>query len=83
MINSKKEELIILKFDDRESKEPIVFGQSVCFMTPSGYFLTFKAMGELRVEKNQRYEDGANSIARLTKWTILDARNDRNREKVT
>ena len=52
-------------------------------MTPSGYFLTFKAMGELRVEINQRYEDGANSIARLTKWTILDARNDRNREKVT
>ena len=28
---SKQEEFIILKFDDRETKEPIMFGHSVCF----------------------------------------------------
>ena len=72
-----------MKFDDRETKEPVQFGQAICIQTPDGYFLTFKANGELRVEKNQRYDDGTNSIARLTKWTIHDVRNDKNKDKVT
>ena len=72
-----------MKFDDRETREPVMFGQAICLMSPDGYFLTFKANGELRVEKNQRYDDGANSIARLTKWTIHDVRNVKNYEKVT
>lgn len=49
---TKSEELIILKFDDRESKEPVMFGQSICLVTPDGYFLAFKSNGELKVEKN-------------------------------
>jgi len=35
------------------------------------------------VEKNQRFDDGSSSIAKLSKWTILDARRVTNREKVT
>jgi hypothetical protein len=80
---TKAEELIIFKFEDRETNEPVMFGQSVCLMTPDGYFLTFKSDGQLKVEKNQRYEDGSNSIARLTKWTIHDVKNITNRERVT
>lgn len=72
-----------MKFDDRETREPVMFGQAICLMSPDGYFLTFKANGELRVEKNQRYDDGTNSIARLTKWTIHDVRNVKNYDKVT
>jgi len=79
----KSEELVILKFEDRESREPVMFGQSVCLQTPEGYFMAFKGNGELRVEKNQRYDDGSNSIARLTKWTIHDVKNITNRDKVT
>lgn len=37
----------------------------------------------MKVEKNQRYEEGSNSIAKLTKWQILDARKVTNRDKVT
>jgi hypothetical protein len=80
---SKSEELIIYKFDDRQSQEPVMFGHSVCFQTPDGFFLAFKGNGEMRVEKNQRFEDTSNSIARLTKWTIHDVRNMTNRDKVT
>lgn len=60
-----------------------MFGQSICLMTVEGYFLAFKGDGQLRVEKNQRYEDGTNSIARLTKWTIHDVKNITNRDNVT
>lgn len=83
MKNAKQEELVIFKFDDRDSTEPITFGQAVCLMTLEGYFLAFKSNGELRVEKNQRYEDPTNSIARLSKWTIHDVKNVTNRDKVT
>ena len=37
----------------------------------------------MRVEQNQKYEEGNFSIAKLTKWTILDARKVTNRDKVT
>ena len=83
MDRTKAEELIIQKFDDRESREPVMFGQAICLQTPDGYYMAFKGNGELRVEKNQRYDDGNNSIARLTKWTIHDVKNVTNREKVT
>ena len=79
----KKEELFIFKFEDRDSTEPVMFGQSVCLMTADGFFLAFKSNGELRVEKNERYEDASNSISRLTKWTIHDVKNITNRDKVT
>lgn len=77
------EEFIILKFEDRESTEPVMFGQSICLVTPGGYFLAFKSDGSLKVENNKRYEDGSNSIARLTKWTIHDVKNVTNKDKVT
>jgi hypothetical protein len=80
---TKSEEFIILKFDDRESKEPVMFGHAICLQTTEGYYMAFKGNGELRVEKNQRYDDGSNSIARLTKWTIHDVKNVTNRDKVT
>jgi hypothetical protein len=41
----KCEELVILKFDNRESTEPVMFGQSICLMTMEGYFLAFKGDG--------------------------------------
>jgi hypothetical protein len=80
---NKSEELIILKFEDRDSREPVTFGASVCIQSPEGFFLSFNGNGELRVEKNQKYDLGNNSIAKLTKWTILDARNTPNRNIVT
>ena len=79
----KSEEFVILKFDDRESREPVMFGHAICLQTPEGFSMAFKGNGELRVEKNQRYDDGSNSIARLTKWTIHDVKNVTNRDRVT
>ena len=48
----KCEELIILKFDDRDSREPVMFGHSICLVNAEGYFMAFKGNGELKVEKN-------------------------------
>ena len=80
---SKSEELTLLNFEDRDSHEPVTFGSSICLQTSEGYFFTFKGDGKMRVEQNQRYEEGSYSIAKLTKWTILDARKVQNRDKVT
>ena len=80
---SKSEELTLLNFEDRDSQEPVTFGSSICLQTSEGYFFTFKGNGEMRVEQNQKYEEGSYSIAKLTKWTILDARKVTNRDKVT
>ena len=79
----KNEELIILKFEDRDSTDPVTFGSAICLQNIEGYFLAFKGNGELKIEKNERYQEGSNSIARLTKWTIIDARRTTSREKVT
>lgn len=79
----KNEELTLLKFEDRDSRDPVTFGSSVCFQTQEGHFLFFKGTGELRIERNQRYEEGQNSIAKLTKWTILDARRVTSKDRVT
>lgn len=80
---NKAEELILLKFEDRDSRDAVTFGASVCLQTPEGYFLSFNGNGELKVEKNSNYDLGKNSIAKLTKWTILDAKNAANRNIVT
>ena len=80
---NKSEELTLLKFEDRDSKEPVTFGSSVCLQTADGCFLSFNGSGELKVEKNPKYDISNNSIAKLTKWQILDARNVTNRNIVT
>jgi hypothetical protein len=80
---SKSEELTLLKFEDRDSQEPVTFGSSICLQTSEEFFFTFKGSGEMRVEKNSKYDEGSHSIAKLTKWTILDARKVTNRDKVT
>jgi hypothetical protein len=80
---AKNEELTLLKFEDRDSKDPVTFGSSICFQTAEGHFLYFKGTGELRIERNPRYEEGQINVAKLTKWTILDARRVTSREKVT
>jgi hypothetical protein len=80
---SKAEELTLLKFEDRDSREPVTFGSSVCLQTAEGHFFTFKGNGEMRVEKNQKYEEGSQIIAKLTKWQIVDARKVSSKEKVT
>ena len=49
---NKYEELTILKFEDRESKDFITFTSSICLQTPDGYFLAFSANNDLLVEKN-------------------------------
>ena len=48
-----------------------------------GSFLTFNASGELRVEKNSNFEAGNNNVAKLAKWTIIDANNPSNKDFVT
>ena len=68
METSKSEELTLLKFEDGESKDAVTFGSSLCLQTPEGFFLSFNGNGELRVEKNPKYDIGNNSIAKLTKW---------------
>ncbi len=45
--------------------------------------MSFNGNGDLRVEKNAKYDMGNNSIAKLTKWTIIDANNTSNRNIVT
>jgi len=49
---SKCEELTLMKFEDRDSKDPVTFGSSICLQTAEGFFLAFKGNGEMRVEKN-------------------------------
>ncbi len=73
----KGEELILYKFEDRDSKEPVTFGASIVLQTPDSYFFSFNASQDLgiKVERCQKYDASNNNIAKLTKWTILDAKN--------
>lgn len=80
---NKGEELIILKFEDRDSRDPVTFGSSVCLQTPQGFFLSFNSSGELKVEKNINYDQHNTTIAKLTKWNIYDAKNLKNTSIVT
>ena len=80
---NKGEELTILKFEDRASKDPVTFGSSVCLQTPLGFFLSFNSNGELKVEKNVSYDVYHTTIAKLTKWNIYDAKNFKNTNIVT
>jgi hypothetical protein len=50
---------------------------------PDSYFLSFTGNGDLKVEHNKRYDEGNNSIAKLTKWFIVDAKNVTNTGFVT
>lgn len=80
---SRSEELTLYKFEDRDATDPVTFGSALCLSTSEAFFLSFNAVGELKVEKNPKYDLGKNTIAKLTKWTILDARNVANRNIVT
>ena len=82
---SKREELILYKFEDRDSKDPVTFGSSVVLQTAEGYFFSFNGSQDLslRVEKCQKFDGSNNNIAKLTKWTILDVKNPANRNIVT
>jgi hypothetical protein len=51
----KNEELIILKFEDRDSTDPVTFGSAICLRNIEGYFVAFKGNGDLKIEKNERY----------------------------
>ena len=51
------EELTLLKFEDRESRDFVTFNSSICLQTPDGYFLAFSANNDLLVEKNSKFED--------------------------
>jgi hypothetical protein len=48
----KGEELIIQKFENRESREPVTFGSSVCIISTSGHFLSFNSAGEVKFDTN-------------------------------
>ena len=80
---NKGEELIILKFEDRDSRDPVTFGSSVCLQTPQNFFLSFNSNGELKVEKNVSYDIYNTTIAKLTKWNIYDAKNSKNTNVMT
>ena len=73
----------MLKFDDRDSTEPVTFGSSVCLKTSEGHFFSFNVHGIMKVQPNQRYEESTYNVTKLTKWTIMDARNASSRDKVT
>lgn len=52
---NKFEELTLLKFEDRESRDFVTFSSSICLQTPEGYFLAFSANNDLLVERNEKY----------------------------
>lgn len=52
----KGEELQILKFDDRNSRDPVQFGTAICLKNPQGYYLSFNSSGEVKIDKYQGYD---------------------------
>lgn len=79
----KGEELIIQKFEQRDSKDPVHFNTAICLQTTDGYFLSFNSMGNVKFDKNHGFEQFDSSIAKLTKWTVVDAKNPKNNSHVT
>jgi len=79
----KGEELIIQKFENRDSRDPVTFGSSVCIISPSGHFLSFNSAGDVKFDKNYQYEQYDSSIAKLIKWVIVDAKNTKSNNVVT
>ena len=59
------------------------FGNAVCFTTPQGYYLSFASTGEVKFDINSNYEQYNSSIAKLTKWIIVDAKNPKSNNVVT
>jgi hypothetical protein len=83
METPKGEELIILKFENRDSREPVTFGTSVCLQNSHGCFLSFNSNGEVKLDKNNGYDQYESSIAKLTKWVIVDGKNPKSTNVVT
>ena len=52
----KGEELIIQKFENRDSKEAVTFGTSVCIVSATGFFLSFNSSGDVKFDKHQGYD---------------------------
>ena len=55
----KGEELIIQKFENRDSKEAVTFGTSVCIVSATGFFLSFNSSGDVKFDKHQGYVLGS------------------------
>jgi len=79
----KGEELIILKFENRDSRESVRFNSAICLQNAFGYFLSFNSNGEVKLDKNLSYEQYDSAFAKLTKWVILDAKDPRSTNEVT
>jgi hypothetical protein len=79
----KGEELIILKFENRDSREPVTFGTPICLQNSQGCFLSFNSSGEVKVDRNNGYDQFESSIAKLTKWVIVDPKNLKSTNVVT
>ena len=79
----KGEELIIQKFENRDSKEAVTFGTSVCIVSATGFFLSFNSSGDVKFDKHQGYDQFDSSIAKLIKWIIVDAKNSKSNNVVT
>ena len=80
---AKAEELTIQKFENRESCEPVTFGTPICLMAPDQLFLSFTAKNEVKIDRNLGYDQFDSSIAKLTKWIIIDAKNPKSTNVVT
>ena len=83
MDTPKGEELMVLRFDNRDSREPVTFGTPICLQNSSGSFLSFNSSGEVKFDKNNGYDQFESSIAKLTKWVIIDPKNPKNTNVVT
>jgi hypothetical protein len=79
----KGEELQILKFEDRNSRDPVQFGTAICLKNTQGYFLSFNSSGEVKIDKSHGYDQFDQVISKLTKWIILDAKNPKSNSVVT
>jgi hypothetical protein len=79
----REKKMIILKFENRDSKEPVTFQTPICLMNPQGYFLSFNSMGNVKFDKNSGFDQFDSSIAKLTKWIIVDAKNTKSNSIVT
>lgn len=72
-----------MNFEDRTSREEVTFNSSICLQTNDGSYFTFNSNGQLKIEKNNKFEMGSLSIAKLTKWQLIDAHNPANRARIT
>ncbi len=83
MDQPKGEEFTILKFENRDSRDPVAFNTPICLLNSQGCFLSFNSSGEVKFDKNNLYDQFETSIAKLTKWIIVDPKNPKNTNFVT